>query len=383
MPSKAVQRYTPARNGRRPDLQTILKFTKQLVNARQRGRTMSRTPSRSRSTKSMSRSRSRARGGRTPMPRGGGAGGADDAGYSGVRRHFKTNNKFARGFKKLAAPQFLNAVCSGRAVCVSGRQVAHNCLLYTGDLGTNVPGLLTGTDMQDMYSILGLYDPLPGQTVGGATGTGNRTRKMMVRSIKGRVTLKNQTTIPVRVTLYDCVSRRDDQVLRDPTVDWANGLQDEQVEIPSGITSQIGQFTTLPGVKPFQSPRFTQFFKVVKSKSFELHAGSSHVHHISIKPGGMFSAERTSVDSQYKGLTYQLMMVIEGGIVQDATAPGSVTLSRGEVAYVSEVNYCFTAFERSRSAWTQYNSLPAVLDANAQTILEDTDIKAVVDEVGP
>lgn len=278
-----------------------------------------------------------------------------------------------KGFKKILAPQVLNAVIQGRITSVVSQQTPTDVQLYNGATA-QTPFLCGSVDLTDCQSILGATEPTAATQ--GAAGNGTAaTRRMWLQSIDCKITFKNQTNTPVDVVLYDCVARRDGQSTSSPYFAWTGGLVDENVAVVPGNANALS--ARFPGAKPFQSQLFCQEYNVRRTAKFVLGAGSNHIHTISIKPKYLISNERVRNFNFFKGLSTSLLAVVKGGVVQDTTTPFNVAYGSAEVDYISEVQYKFSAFERSRTAYTQYSSLPATLTVQG-TILEDTDVVAAV-----
>lgn len=291
---------------------------------------------------------------------------AYDGGSSGCVLSFRRKNKYMRGFKRILAPQILNSVCGGSISTVANRQTPAQLLAYTGSGGFNSTYLMSLVDNGDMAQVLSALDPAT--TVSGSNLTGN-TRRYMIDSIRAKYQLKNQTTIPITVTLYDCVARRDNTSDSfSPTFAWTQGIADEAVNVGSNqVNAQGSQF---PGAKPFQSQLFCQRWKVKRGTTFILHPGATHCHYITIKPSGLCNFEYTGKNAYIKGLTTCLMAVLKGGVAASSLNAADVGESIAEVQYVTETQYKFKAMEKSRTALTQFNTLAGLAD---RTINEDTD----------
>lgn len=294
-----------------------------------------------------------------------------DAGYSACTMRFKRKSKFMKGLKKILAPQILQSVVQTRVTSNLSRQGIQLLTTYSGQSGAS-PYLLGASDMADMQLVLGSTEALPAQQ-GSANNTTPTTRRMMIQNARAKYTMKNMTNSPIEVTLYDVSARRDGiNSTFSPVVAWENGLVDQTVAV--GGTNANNQVELLPGAKPFQSQLFCQLWKVKRVTNFVLHPGSEHIHTISISPGGVFNNEFTRNYALYKGLSTACMAVIKGGIIQDTVSGGpfNVSFAAATLDVVCESSYRFTAMERSRTAFTQYNLLPTTL-TNPQLIVEDLD----------
>lgn len=267
-----------------------------------------------------------------------------------------------KGFKRILAPQQLNSAVSNRiGQTTVGQQITTSLDAYRGSAAAvNGPVLMGGLDAFDMQAVLGATEPTPA-TQGNANNVTARTRKMMVKYCHAIYELKNQTNTPIHITLYDCVARRDMQSLIYPETAWTSGMNNESVSI-GGNPDAIALNSNLVGVTPFQSQQFCQLWKVKRTSRFELGGGAVHRHAVSIKPGGMLSNEYIRQFQCYKGLSTIVLAVIHGGIADNnpsLTGAVSVSTSTFALDYVTTVQYGFTAMERSRTAYTQYNGLPS------------------------
>lgn len=291
---------------------------------------------------------------------------AYDGGSSGCVLSFRRKSKFMRGFKRILAPQILNSVCGGSISTVANRQTAYQLNAYTGSGAIGSTYLMSLTDNGDMAQVLNSLDPAT--TISGSNLTTN-TRRYFVESIRAKYQLKNQTTIPITVTLYDCVARRDNTSdTFSPTFTWTQGIADEAVNVGSNqVNAQASQF---PGAKPFQSQLFCQRWKVKRGTTFILHPGATHCHYVTIKPSGLCNFEYTGKNAYIKGLTTSVMAVLKGGVAASSLNAADVGESIAEINYVTETQYKFKAMEKSRTALTQFNSLAGLAD---RTINEDTD----------
>nr|QTE03376.1 MAG: putative capsid protein [Grus japonensis CRESS-DNA-virus sp.] len=314
----------------------------------------------------------------------GGAGSGNDAGRSMFAMRFRPKKKFLKGLKRILAPQALNSVVPSRlqsGAASTGFQLVQDLFAYQGSTGTPWPYICSGGtngDLTDANTVLQTTEAAATNIFLG--NNLNRTRRMMMNRISVMFQIKNQTNIPVRVTLYDCVARRDATVAVGPTAAWSQGVTREAV-VSAGTSNSLN--LNFPGAKPFQSQYFCQLWKVKRSVTFELHAGSVHWHRVMIKPGGVFSAEYTTTYDLLKGLSTCVMMVLEGGLVDNNTTfAGATTVTTSSFAcdVVAESNYSFTAMERSRTAYTQFGALAPNLAENLQfAIAEDTDQQVGID----
>lgn len=309
--------------------------------------------------------------------RGGGKG--DDSAKSFFNNVHRTKTKFMKGFKKVAAPTFLNCALSQRlllgGLSLSGEQNPFELDSWKGGTGVAEPVHFGPAMMTDVQNALAAIEPTPA-TQNSAGNLTAATRKIFIKSCTTAYTMKNVTNSPVRVVLYDCVLRRDQQVLVRPSTVWNDGVLDEAVTVPGAGTITNARTFRIPGATPFQSQKFCQYFKVRKVTKYELHPGSIHVHRVTTKPGGLLSNELTT-NFYMRGLATYVMAVVTGGIEDDATTTlgaGTVSTSAFAVDVVTETRIEATTFERSRSAYVQWNTLATGTTYAAQNIMnEDLD----------
>lgn len=360
-----------------------------------RGRSLSRRPakrarlsSRTSRTRSRGRSVNSTRSSRTAQSysrgRNGGPGRQSDAGQSGcVVKSRGRRQLLPKGMKRILAPQVLNSTNSGTMLTIANRQFVTLLRAYVGSQNLSSPYLMAYQDNLDMQYSLSASEFVP---TGTAATNNYLTRKYMVKSIRAKYTMKNQTTTPIEVTLYDVVARRDSTVdtNRGPDSLWSFGVSDEAVNLPGPgggpaiANPSNAQTSSFPGAKPWQSQYFNQYWKVKKTTKFVLHPGSNHIHYITVAPKYPMNYELMKDLAIVRGLTTTLMAVIKGGVAQDSTVTGAVGSSAAELAYTTEIQYQFFAMEKSRTAYTQYNGFTG----NAsRTILEDTDAVTTVTQV--
>lgn len=267
--------------------------------------------------------------------------------------------------KHVLAPSHLTSVVSGYVTCAVGQQEATTLTAYDGS-GAAVPYILSFQDTEDMNRQMDGVEWVPV-----IANSSNLTRRLRVLDVFVKFTLKNQTSIPVDIQLYDLVPRRDRVTATTtlPQDDWANGIVNENINIlnASAVSRAVA------GTKPYQSQRFCQDWIVKKTVKFTLGAGSEHIHYVRVRPSYLLNREYTSVFQLYKGITTCVMMVIRGGLVHDGV--NGTTTAASAVSWVSEARYKYTSVMWNRTVYSNYNALPTATGAT-NTILEDTDAAA-------
>lgn len=293
-----------------------------------------------------------------------------DSGSSGFSKRSR-KSAIPRGFKKILAPQIINSAVSGVIGCSINEQQPAMLVSYTGEQNTRWNYLLSQADTFDMQLVLQAIEPTTATVI--ANTNSYMTRRFMVKHVRAKYTLKNATNIPIEVVLYDIQPKRDIQTVsgQDPISMWNSGISNQSVNITGGAVDANAMVSRFPGSTPFQSQMFCQYWTVKKKTSFILHAGSEHCHYVNLRPKYPFNYELTRQTGFIRNLTTGVLAVIQGGVAQDATNTNLAGTSIAELAYTCEVQYSFTAMERSRTLYTQYNGLAGTA---SRVVLEDTDV---------
>lgn len=264
--------------------------------------------------------------------------------------------------------------------------------------------VLGANDFNEMERILQATEPLTPS--GQLSQLLYRTRQMMLLGMSVEVEFKNQSVVPATLQLYDLQLRRDlsavsrdsvGQAVPNPANVWYTGLQDEitspqvyvststgtqqttaAVTASSGtVISANGYYNQEPGCTPFQAKQFTQFYKVKRVTKVQVQPGCTHKHFIRLNfKNGTFNNERLLNWSAYKGITTQLLAVAQGGVVDAGAGATAVAYSLPKFSYTSKTKYRFTAVEKDRSCYTQYDTLTQF--AAAQTVDPMTDQPVVL-----
>jgi len=215
----------------------------------------------------------------------------------------------------------------------------------------------TAADMQLLFANIG------------ASGTGQDTTRMIVKNMKMKWNLTNQSNANCIITLYDIEYRNDANVgdFGTPILAWANGIAraEEGGDAP-GIANV--------GSTPFMSSDFCRNYRVVKVTKIYLDPGKSHVHFIRIASNKMLNNGMTDPSAQpvaYRGFSHGLMAVFQGLPVNDGTTDTLIAMGSGAVDIVEEREY--------QQAYPQYGLKRYYNDNNQGTITTE---KFVGDETG-
>lgn len=206
-----------------------------------------------------------------------------------------------------------------------------------------------------------------------------RSRKYMVQSNVATHRIKNQTTTPVSVTIYDCTPRKDGDAFG-PIDAWNVGVNDQSVTLPGADNALT---MTQIGTTPFQSRRFTTRWKVLKVTKTMLGGGAEHHHHISQKPRYLFNAEEETSFAVSRGTTLITFIVFHGGVVgtSGSAAPVSTTTSDATLEIVSSVRTIARMFERSLTSYVQWNNLGQLEDSAQFAVNEESDVIQPVTDI--
>ncbi|QCX35052.1 capsid protein [Blackfly DNA Virus 16] len=238
----------------------------------------------------------------------------------------------------------------------------------------------------------------PGQAFADGVGTvstpGYLTQKFVIPSISLKHELKNQTTTMVHVSLYDLVLRETSIPVPSPIGDISTGLLQERTGYASAQNG--GSPESSLGVTPFQSSLFCKRWKVVKTTTLAIPAGSTHVHTFTNKPKKMFSfdddtglsqATNTGMSGQgalkpFQGYTTTCTIarvwgsIADEGVNQNAnhvfTAPAAVDVS-------TKCFIKYAQFVKNKRVHAIYTTqVPPVAPITAVTATEDADTVASV-----
>lgn len=278
-------------------------------------------------------------------------------------------NRSLRGFRKILAPRYIMCNTSQRVGALLSRQEPTCPNIVNDGVGITRPSAVGFLDLELMFRNLALAESAPGPDWEDSL----RTRRLLLHNCKIQYRMKNNTTVPIMVTLYDIISRRDVPINSpdaeaNPITAWLEGMNDQNV--PTSGTSNAS--IDFPGATPFQSEQFVNYFVVKRSRKFMLHAGSEHIHHVALTYNKIFSRSLTRFQENMRGLTYYLMIVVQGGVVQDTSTPFGTAYSTAALDIVTEARWKFQAVEKSFTNYQQYTTLPTAVTVQG-TVFEDTD----------
>lgn len=315
----------------------------------------------------MSRSRTKTKT-KNPRKRKSAAGKAEtDSGFSRFRL-IRGKPKLSKRMRRLVAKHHLNSVITSHAdVPFVNQQLASNVDTFYD--GTPKVAALTAYDLEQMFINLESEITVP------VTSNVATTRRLIVNFVKLKYTIRNQTNMPIRVTLYDCVARRDTiatNILAShrPADLWGYITEEENTTL-----GNVRKDTSFLGMTPFEGEKFVNYWKIGKRTVFMLHPGSNHVHYVKIRPGMIFNRTFTAAAGMIHGYTYAPLLVLAGPLVHDSVLKGQPVVGTARVDIMCEYHAEFQAVERSATTVTEWQSLGAITNV-AQGILEDVDAVA-------
>lgn len=176
-----------------------------------------------------------------------------------------------------------------------------------------------------------------------------------MKNCKGELLLTNQGNDLCHMTIYDCVSRRDQyngSSTLDPWSAWSVGCND----------ASSANTNTYVGSHPFVIPGFTELYKVEKVTQVDLHTGGHHRHSVKISPNRMISREiltnvvGTSGIGNLRNLT-RFSMIVMHGYPTNATGGTTVSTSHGAIDWVQTREYKFYGLTMNRAVEGTSNTL--------------------------
>lgn len=235
--------------------------------------------------------------------------------------------------KKINAANTYLSNYSFRLVALQNQQAFQECgYLTAGAFGTNGPN-------SDLAAIAAKINST-------AFGTPGRTTNYAIESVQSKFFITNQESVPVIVTIYDVISRRDD--LLGPATAFPFGLKDESNATSTGIDI---------GATPFNSQLFTAKYKVLKQNEILMPCGTVHEHNVYVQPNKIFKSELlTNADQSLGGITMYTLIVVKGTPVDDASHNVGTSAATINVVYTKNIRYTWSS--DTTTTYTYNNNLP-------------------------
>lgn len=184
----------------------------------------------------------------------------------------------------------------------------------------NLSELFDATDVDAMFTAAGI-----------ATDPGQNAAKVFINSGHATAFITNAESTNVHFTIFDLISTMDGGSLNtDPATVFLAGF----VDAVGGAAAN----GTLIGSSPYNNPRFTQCYRIVKDTPIILGPGQTHTHNIHYAPNRMFNHEKSRINAvasgPITGLSYHCMIVQHGTPVHDATTETTVTIGLSKLDIV-------------------------------------------------
>jgi len=190
--------------------------------------------------------------------------------------------------------------------------------------------------------------------------------KIFLQSVHGESLITNQCNVNARVTIYDVIARRDS----------SGGAVDPDTVFKLGMADNTGGSAAqylIPGVTPYENPRFVQWFKILQTTRVILSPGQCHNHTVNYAPNRMFSHEiSTSVLSSSIGnLTVYSFMVFHGTPINDITTQTQVSTAHIALDVVQKESYHFKYADINTGYASITQSLPTAFTVAGATMQDD------------
>lgn len=247
--------------------------------------------------------------------------------------------KINSSFKKLFAPFFY---VYNKGLSLSWTNSYQNMLDSSPYFGQ--------TDISTMFTQYNNF-VVPGQS--SYVNQAAVTVKIYLKTLVAEHLLTNQTNDVVHLTMYDVVARRDQyngSSYITPTGAWTQGDID---------ASQSSAYQIV-GSTPFQTPGFTEYWKIVKITELDLHSGGHHRHKVFVSPKKLISNEvinQIGSNGVIKDLTCFTMVVCHG-FPDNSTGTSTVSTAPGKVDMVTKKQYEWQPFGSQRTMISVSDNLP-------------------------
>lgn len=261
-----------------------------------------------------------------------------------------------RGAKKASIHQGANAGVSSNSGTWSrfnygNRKVKHfgslkslqpqNYILNSSVRATSGVGQQTFSTLTSMFTQGDLN-----QMLSQPSFASNNATKLLYKSCAGEILITNQEPTSCRIILYDMITRRDTSATndQDPAYAVAHSFGDEY----SGSNAN----SLIPGVSPFQSKTFVDYYKVLKITNIELTSGQTHTHKFKFMLNKGIDGEviEQTTATALKGITCYTMMQQFGMPNNDSGTKSQVSLGSTALDVVIKRNYVYYYTTQSMAA---------------------------------
>lgn len=214
------------------------------------------------------------------------------------------------------------------------------------------------------------------QVLGGATPTGYRTAKILLKQVTSELMITSAETVSQRVDIYDVMLRKDlfpynvlggGTTTITPDSAWSQGVVNE-----GGAAANI----QILGTTPFDSQLFCEHYKIQKITHVELGPGQTHCHRVKYAPNRLFNADelyQTNVTA-FGHLTCYSLVVAYGSPVLNLAGTGATT-APARIMTIAKREYEFGAIQQNIKTITTSNALSGNIAAANDEVNTDTAVK--------
>lgn len=250
---------------------------------------------------------------------------AKSAGTSAVGQQIPSGGGETKSFFTLVKPQFVVRNKDLKMLAPSST-IRNNKFTSTSGIGQQNAVLIGSyfdvTDVSNTFATLQ-------QTL-----TGQHSSKALFQKLHSTSMITNSCNLNTHMTIYDVLARQDGSATNvDPvTVFLAGG-----VDALGGAASDA----LIPGYSPFNNPRFTEVYKVLKRTPVVLCPGQTHVHTVDYQPNKLFSNERVTTSNGVGPLgqfSLYTFLIYHGTPVHDKATELVITVGQVKLDIVSMEN---------------------------------------------
>jgi len=207
----------------------------------------------------------------------------------------------------------------------------------------------------------------------GTTFSNDAPTRYLLENCKQKLNISNVGQAATKVTFYHCTAKRDLYAVMDFTsltggqYSWAGIFPDNAVQqgVSAATNGPLSGSTSfyIPGVLPYESQIFNQYFKVHKETEVLLAVGGSH--HIETNKSFDRLLDATVFGNTEMaailGVSEFILMRAEGqtGVQEN----GDITVAQTQIVYTCSNNYRFTQVQMSEKFLATQDNITADADA--------------------
>lgn len=225
------------------------------------------------------------------------------------------------------------------------RNVAGTISSASGSQGIQAVGeYFNVTDIQNAFIAVGqnnVYD---------------NSGKIAFQSLHSTHLYTNSCSINVHMTIYDVMARYDGS---DTNTSPVLVIQAGGADAGGGLTTDW----SIPGTSPFNNPRFTSSYKIIKQTPVVLGPGQTHNHIVKYSLNRVLSKERivtSDLAGPLGGVTVYTFVILHGTPAHESAAETTVSLSLAKVDYVVMESFTYRSMLLNRASNSITNSLPVL-----------------------